>query len=288
MALARLVEPRIQLHHAINAVMSVGRAFVPPEPDFGHASFQWLSGDRARGLGPGVLAGRTVGADRAFRAALRLDRPAIVLIDASAATIAEHELHGRTLVEAFEWLSQRIHDQGLDPSALVLKLPRGMPQHRVGEGGPFAFDDVEACAELAAWYDGADALIREISVVEPRATDVRCWPHHFDLASLVKLTDRTDDDAPCVGVGLSPGDQLIAEPYVYVSPWPYPSAAALPAAPAGAHWRTQDWVGLYLTASDLLAGGPGELERLARAFLLEGLSVSTTVLKATPLRSGGR
>ena len=39
----RLVDPRVQLHYAAQAVASVGKALAPPEPDFGHASLEWLT-----------------------------------------------------------------------------------------------------------------------------------------------------------------------------------------------------------------------------------------------------
>ncbi len=285
----RLIEPRTQLHYAINALMSVGRAYAQPEPDYGHASFQWLTGRDGRPPGPGVLAGRLVHGDRSFRAALRLDRPSVLLLDAEDGWIAERTLDGRTLPGLVDWLSVQIEALGLDPSELVLKLPKVITPHPVGDGRAFVFDDLDACAELAAWYDDADALIREVAEVEPRATAVRCWPHHFDLASLVKLTDRTDNDAPCVGVGLSPGDQRIGEPYLYVSPWPYPPLRALPPASPGARWRTEDWVGLYLTASELVAGGESEGQpSRARGFLGDGIADATKLLGPVVAASGGR
>lgn len=53
-----------------------------------------------------------------------------------------------------------------------------------------------------------------------------------------------------VGVGLSPGDSGYPEPYVYVTPWPYPTGE-LPALPWG-HWHTEGWTGAVLRGSALV------------------------------------
>jgi hypothetical protein len=282
-AVTRLIEPRIQLHYAINVLMAAGRAFAPREPDFGHASFQWLAGSGDARLGPGVLAGRRIEGAHPFRVALRLDRPAFALLDPddpASGPMTQLDLAGRTLAAATDWLRERVRERDLDPSAMVVKLPVDMPDHPVAHGRAFDFPDLDAGSELAAWYADADALIRGVSAIGPQATPVRCWPHHFDLASLIKLTNREGDEAPCVGVGFSPGDQVLPEPYLYASPWPYPSVDGLPPAPSGAHWRTMDWVGVYLTASDLGVGvRPEEQERRARTFLREGLATSISLLQ---------
>jgi hypothetical protein len=41
----------------------------------------------------------------------------------------------------------------------------------------------------------------------PTASDVRCWPHHFDLATLFSFPTQNADATGYVGAGLSPGDE---------------------------------------------------------------------------------
>jgi len=54
------------------------------------------------------------------------------------------------------------------------------------------------------------------------ASDVLCWPHHFDIATLVTFaSDRSSS------VGLSPGDGSYDEPYYYVNVHPQPDPAQL-------------------------------------------------------------
>jgi hypothetical protein len=56
-------------------------------------------------------------------------------------------------------------------------------------------------------------------------------------------------------VGLSPGDAERSAPYFYVTPWPYPREAELPALDGGGAWNRDGWVGAVLEAAALLDGG---------------------------------
>jgi hypothetical protein len=97
---------------------------------------------------------------------------------------------------------------------------------------------------------------------------VLCWPHHFDIASLVVLeTDPDGDSMRSVGVGLSPGDASIEEPYWYVNHDPETGRADLPALPAG-EWMRGDWTGAVLRARELVAAGDARSQQARlRAYL---------------------
>ena len=58
-------------------------------------------------------------------------------------------------------------------------------------------------------------------MAEERAdgSPVRCWPHHFDIATLLTIAP-----GQTIGVGLEPGDGYYDEPYWYVNQYPAPSA----------------------------------------------------------------
>ena len=103
-------------------------------------------------------------------------------------------------------------------------------------------DLADALVELAAWFANADySLVRVQRQMIGRkltASDVRCWPHHFDLATLISFPARDDCVTGYVGAGLSPGDEYYDEPYFYVSVYPKPDSAALPRLPKLGHWHT--------------------------------------------------
>ena len=85
------------------------------------------------------------------------------------------------------------------------------------------------------------------------ASPLRCWPHHFDLATLTTLPARHADASGYVGVGLSPGDEYYDEPYFYVSVHPEPDPAALPSLPMLGHWHLRDFMAAVATARKIVA-----------------------------------
>ena len=60
---------------------------------------------------------------------------------------------------------------------------------------------------LAAWYGLADAVLTEVAArhkdIHPGPSAVRCWPHHFDIATYVALEEGDFEVARGVGIGLS-------------------------------------------------------------------------------------
>jgi hypothetical protein len=85
------------------------------------------------------------------------------------------------------------------------------------------------------------------------APPVRCWPHHFDLDTLVTVAPgRT------TGVGFAPGDDSYDEPYFYVSIYPAPDVGRLPVLPSIGHWHTKNFTAAVATAQRILqADDPG-------------------------------
>ncbi|HEV7922258.1 MAG TPA: hypothetical protein VGR02_15845 [Thermoanaerobaculia bacterium] len=226
------MEARRQLHRAAQVAAGVGRALLPPRPDFSHESFSWTGGRLVQGL----VEGR-------FRSGLRFADLTLLLLDGDDALIDQLPLDGRTLEDGFRFYEERC-------AAL---LGRKVELARQGESGPFHAERA-ALAEAARLYDTADQLLRELD-----EGPIRCWPHHFDIATLIPLGgERT------IGAGMSPGDAAHPEPYYYVTPWPYPPPETLPPLSAG-RWNTHHWVGALLPAAE-------PRETIAR-FLSEAIAI---------------
>jgi hypothetical protein len=251
-----LIDARLQLHWAAQAAAAVGKQLLPRQPDFSQQSLEWLAGPRA--LAQGVVAGA-----RPFRSAIRLGRPALLLLGEDGETLRELPLEGRTLDEAYEWVKREVEALLGRPLGMSLERSEGLPVHPVGTGRPFSFAGSAAAAELERYYAGSDRLLRALRERNSGASPVACWPHHFDLATLIRLDGPGADPetARSIGVGLSPGDEGNPQPYFYVLPWPRP-ARDLPELDGG-RWHTGDWVGAVLDATDLGANG-GQRERIER------------------------
>jgi hypothetical protein len=165
-------------------------------------------------------------------------------------------LDGRCDADIRAWLGAQMTALGFDATALDAPSPYAMPEHPIGQGATYGGAALAGqLATLVAWYANADAALEQArqrlagrGIDAPR---VRCWPHHFDLDSL--LTLGAGDATRTVGLGFCPGDDYYDEPYFYISAYPPPDAAALPALPSVGHWHTHHFTAAVADASRILA-----------------------------------
>jgi hypothetical protein len=236
-----LVDARLQLHHAAQLATAFGISYLPAQPDDSHTNLEWI--ERA-----GALASKSVGAP-AIRVAVRPDAFAILVLDASANVVATYLLDGRTVDDAARWVRGQLAEHGLEGARYTLKRHYEIPPHAVDTGAAFRAATPALFEQLAAWYANAADALERVAATTPNASAVRCWPHHFDIATLVEVAP-----GKTIGLGMEPGDVYWQEPYFYASMSPSPAADAPRGDLAGnGLWHTRDWIGAELPASRLAA-----------------------------------
>ncbi|MCZ6539453.1 MAG: hypothetical protein O6922_06475 [Chloroflexi bacterium] len=268
-----LTDARLQLHYAAQVVSAVGASLLEPQPDDSHPNLGWSEE-------LGGLTGHHVPGARSFRAALQFAELRLLLLDGNGQTLAEFPLDGRSLDAAMHWLSSAIEANGTAlPADGIRRPPYELPDHPVATGASFSHSAENAYAELARWYANAGgALAKLVSHIDGAST-VRCWPHHFDIATLVVLERTAEGDmAKTVGIGLSPGDSSYDEPYWYVSPWPAPDAEILPPLDVAGRWHTEGFTAAVLTGSELTADGSASQSEKLDNFLDRAFAASRLLL----------
>ena len=236
---ARFAAARLQAHHATQWLARGARAYVAPQPDDGHTNLGW---DDAFG---GLVSHPSPHGGRLGLRIADLTLAPIAPDDTSGETFA---LGGRRDGDVRAWLGARASAHGLDPERLDAPLPYELPA-RVG--GAYTVDR-EALGQLTTWFSNANAALgavrEELVARKLAAPPVRCWPHHFDLDTLVTVAPgRTS------GVGFEPGDDSYDEPYFYVSVYPAPDLGRLPALPAVGHWHTKNFTAAVAPAQRIVA-----------------------------------
>ncbi|MDX1577069.1 MAG: hypothetical protein R3266_01235 [Gemmatimonadota bacterium] len=259
---------RIELHWAVAAVEQVGKALVPKAEDLRHLALRWDEGLEAL-----VTAPVKTGA----RAALRPATASLLALDADGRTVEGWVLTRRKLVEALAWVRARFTAlTGEKPDWPALR--DDLPASPLAEGGSFSAAG-PAHHELARWFADAAAVLEPVAAEHDPAGPVLCWPHHFDIATRLDFEPEADpEQARSVGLGLSPGDGDLSEPYFYVLPWPEPDAGGLRALDGPGEAVTEGFVGWRLPGSDLVALDGSAQEEAARRFLREGLSAAKGAL----------
>jgi len=251
----QLADACLQCHHAAQIIVSLGISLLPHQEDDSHTNLTWDSE-------LGALTSHPMPGTAPFRGALAIAE--LELLVAGDGISDRMPLGGKTAADAWQWLLAEVRKAGGDVKRMTLVKHYSIPTHPVAVGASFQRHPAAAFAELAAYYDLADQVLQGLEAKNPGASTVRCWPHHFDIATLITLpphgpTTRT------IGAGLEPGDNSYAEPYFYVSPTPHPPADRLGKLAVG-YWHTTGWTGAVLTATDLLALG-GDPERNAAEFV---------------------
>lgn len=255
-----LSDSRLQLHHAVQFGAAAGISFLEHRPDDSHTNLEWV-------LPLAGLFSRVVPARTAFRIGVRPADLTLLLVTEKDQPIARYRLHGRTIVEVTEWIRAQIAPLGVDAARYTLKRHYEIPDHPVAMGESFDASGRSQFEELSKWFANGASILNSLARSIHDASEVRCWPHHFDIATLIHVApERT------IGVGLEPGDQYYDEPYFYVNMRPHPSAARARSRPLWGRgtWHTREWMGAVLAGSRL--EGASAQERQVREFLDSGVS----------------
>lgn len=234
----RLTNVRLHMHDRIQWLARIARSYLDPEPDDSHTALTW-DADAFATQPVQLPIGRTRFLFDPVKLALSADG-----LDGGVIELSDVEGE-----QAEAAVRQFLERAGLESNRLQIALPYDA---ELTENVPNSSQAERE--ELARYFNNFDAVLRDKLANEPGASAVRIWPHHFDLAVLISIDQTGNENDRSIGVGISPGDGSYAEPYLYVTPWPYPDPSKLPDAPDGLVWHTQGFTALIGTASDVFIG----------------------------------
>ena len=277
-----LVGARKLAHHAVQWATKAARANLKATPDDSHSSLDWDAGHAAL-LSQPLPAGPSTGGpgNDAVRVGLRIAGLELIVVRGGE-VLDLLPLDGIEDATAGSWTDSTLHGFGLLPASKA-RLPYVISDHAVASGAPYEIGpEARALEELSRWYDGAadalGAVAARLAGLRPGPGPVRCWPHHFDIATLVALDEGHAETSRSIGIGVSPGDEYYAQPYAYISPWPNLDAANLPGLPPPGHWHTRGFVAAVATGEEILA--LGERGRGLLAFIAGAVEIGRARLKA--------
>ncbi len=235
---------RLMAHRAAQHLTKAARANLPAQNDDSHSNLGW--GNARKSFVSHSMKGGYVG--------LSFSPFSLFVLDQNGSK-SDLPLDGVSDKDADLWLDDQLISMGLNKASHI-ELPYELPKEAVAKSVYREGEFEEHLGALAAWFDVANQTLTKLvdanTHLRPGPSPVRCWPHHFDIATYVALETGDPETARGIGVGLSPGDPTYAEPYFYINPWPHLSVDALPAAIRPGHWHTDGYVGLTATASELL------------------------------------
>ncbi|MGI9543516.1 MAG: DUF5996 family protein [Cyclobacteriaceae bacterium] len=267
-----IAKVRDELHQALQLVGMVSRSFLPPDPSDVHATSQWLNQSQS-------LAGNLVTGNHQLRMALRIVDTSLLFLDANEQVIDQFPLANEYYSDVVQWVSSKLADEGFDISKFNQHLPYQIPAYDQNRSFT-AFQD-HILSEFSGYFKNAHNLLGEIRS-EYQSSTIVCWPHHFDIATLITLKPDPDPEkAKTIGLGLSPGDSYYDLPYFYLNTWPYLTKEQIQNetwSSAGT-WHTKDWIGAVLPADKIITWESGEQQYAkVKMFLNEGVEMLQKLL----------
>ncbi|MEP0189895.1 MAG: hypothetical protein ABJP70_00515 [Erythrobacter sp.] len=237
-------------HRAAQHLTALARANLPAQPDDSHSNLGW---DANRGaLVTHEMSGKQMG--------LVLEKMVLFFKDSSGPS-TELELNGQTDSQASHWTDETAKALGLKPASDAT-IPYDFPED-VAAIDSYQLDGMDQhFAALAEWFGVSAAALEttknSLEHFNPGPSPVRCWPHHFDIATYAALEVGDPETARGLGIGMAPGDGAYDEPYFYVNPWPHLDKEALGQAVVPGHWHTDGFVGLIATGQEITQAGQPE------------------------------
>ena len=239
----KLQDARLQLHYAAQVLAATCDTALPHRDDDSHTALGWSDAHHA--LVTETLPGQ-------LRLGLALSDLIILVIGADDQMTHKIPLNSLAMGDAIQQLKTILEPSS--PSHYANGItPRDydMPPHNIANGAAFSYQHPEPFQEVALYFELAYHSLAGVTKHMPGAGPIRVWPHHFDMASLVIL-EGDPTAGKSVGLGFSPGDANIAQPYFYVLPWPVEKGASLPEAGKRFHWEQKHFVGLVMEADEVL------------------------------------
>ncbi|MEO7086735.1 MAG: hypothetical protein ABI442_15185 [Gemmatimonadaceae bacterium] len=237
---SKLTDARLQTHHAAQFAAAIGISYVPPQFDDSHTNLGWISE-------LGALTSHMVASERPFHLGVRVADLTLLLVGEEFAVADSLPLHGRTIAAAAEWIRSHVTARGADASRFTLDKHYSIPMHAVAHGTAFDTGNRAAFDQLSRWFASASEILNGVRESHDGKT-VRCWPHHFDIATVLDV-----GAGATIGIGMEPGDTYYDEPYYYAIKHPQPASPPGVMLAGKGHWHEHEWIGAVLSGSNVNA-----------------------------------
>ena len=236
----------LQQHHAAQFIALAGRHLIPQQPDDSNTNMQYLA-DREWLIGNELPGG--------LRMVLKLSGLKLCIVDREKNCQSEISLAGLNKQQVFEQLKQSLAESNLNVSALKNELHYTLPDHELDRNAEFLMGDRESIQENIYYRHNAEMVIASMASNFEKAEPVRIWPHHFDTGTFIPLRFNTKGGiSRSIGLGWAMPDDMVNEPYYYLSFWSEDSVEdfnALPDLEAG-EWIRSGWYGAVAKNADII------------------------------------
>jgi hypothetical protein len=236
----------LQQHRAAQFIALAGRHLILQQPDDSNTTMEYLP-DQEWLIGNDLPGG--------LRMVLQLSGLKLCFVDRDKNCQSEISLAGLNKQQVFEWLKQSLAESNLDVSALKNELHYTLTGHELDRDAEFSIGDRESIQENIYYRHNAEIVITGMASNFEKAEPIRIWPHHFDTGTFIPFRFNTKGGiSRSIGLGWALPDDMVNEPYYYLSFWSEDSVEdfnALPGLEAG-EWIRSGWHGAVAKNTDII------------------------------------
>lgn len=192
-----------QLHIASQYLAAFGINYIDPKPDDSHTNLDWEA-SKSR------LVSRAT--DQAIQ--LSLDYESFSLSGLKSGDVTDQLLlDGKSHSEVLTWLNKFSEANQLG-KPMKYELHYELPYPPISGDYTFELKSTEELNQLADQLTRAKTGFEKFLAINKLSSEIRVWPHHFDLGIYAQLGDQL-----FLGGGLAVPDSMSASLYYYTSGW---------------------------------------------------------------------
>lgn len=224
-----------QVHRASQWLAKAGKFLLKQKPDDSNTNLGW---DESKNH----VTGRRLKDNKKMRLHLDLNDFSLNVYNEEEERSGKFPLNGKNDVQAKAWLQEIGSDFGIKKKVWGKDLHYELPYSN--DETTYNVNEKEG-KQLAEILSAAKGIISSQVERIGDASEIRIWPHHFDIAALVAQRFEDETLVASVGVGLAIPDGMIDGLYIYVSPWKKSGIKVVdaPDLPEPARWITDGWLG---------------------------------------------
>ncbi len=255
-----------RIHLLSQIIAKVNRSLVPARPDDSHTNLYYEPISRR-------LYGRWFqNQERACVLTLDLAGLQYQLINDHYEPELSFEIAGKTVMQLEQEMVEAFEAIGMDTQELFAPLHFEIEKYDFADSAAEAISHA-ALEEWCFYRTQANHMCSDFLGFTQHIQEIRIWPHHFDTGVFVQANDSMG-----VGFGLAMNDQVVDQPYYYMSAYPKDGSMDYSQIPQSDFWRMEvkeNWSGCILSL-DILED---KEEHERRQILLDYLSIYKWMFK---------
>ncbi|GLR18479.1 hypothetical protein [Portibacter lacus] len=272
-----------QIHVAIQFLSMAGEFLVDKKDDHSNANLGWMPVKEKFITHP-------FGADKNYVMELSPGDMTVTLLNVSDASHDVIGLKGKTQKEVTKWIKDKLKALKIEGgSKYKIAPPYDLPKYADVKDKTFKKPSKRAVLGFTKLRTWAEHFVNKYKMPYPSADTTRTWPHHFDHASYIPLAqNKKGEDIKSIGMGLAIHDDMIAEPYFYISVWEKDKAHDLSKMKAlsSGYWLNDGFKGAVLPIFDL--EDDLTFESRIDAFFTESLDQINKILQQKVKKKNGK